>query len=177
MKIPHHKLLFTIVLFCAFFSGILTLQSGPTDSINKVDSLGLRQGYWKINNQMVHLEGYSDEQIVEEGSYVDNLKEGLWISYYPDGTKKSEITYKFDYPFGKVKYYYPNGNLQEEGTWLKTKWDGPYKYYYENGKLCYEWNYVKGQREGIQTYYEENGTIKHSGIWKNGVEEKEEKKF
>lgn len=140
------------------------------DTINREDSSGTRRGYWKIFNRMLYLPDYKDDQIVEEGLYLNNKKEGVWKQYFNNGKIKSIITYKTNTPNGHVKFFYSNGNPLEEGNWVFGKWEGEYKYYYENGQLSYDWKFVNGKREGLQKYFNEAGELKYKGIWKGGAE-------
>jgi antitoxin component YwqK of YwqJK toxin-antitoxin module len=101
----------------------------------------------------------------------NNLKQGIWVSFYKNGFKKSEITYLNGKKNGYAVIYFENGNISEEGTWMVNKWTGKYRSYYRNGKLRYRWNYnEKGNRSGYQAYYYENGNIKIEGDWDNGKE-------
>ncbi len=147
---------------------ILTININPafaqTDTLNKTDANGLKQGYW--------ITYYPNSKIKqEEGKYINNKKEGVWKFYYPSGKIKQEVTYKNNRPDGYVKIYYENGNLSEEGIWKGNKWVGKYKFYHKNGKVAYDWNYnERGKREGLQKYFYENGNIMIEGNWKNGKE-------
>lgn len=172
-----------LILLVAFFSSFhikaqtkkpvsKSAKSAPVkETLNFTDSIGQKQGLWKIDNTIVQNPEYSENAVVEEGRFVNNKKEGLWIAYFSNGKKKSEIVYKNNIPNGRVKFYYPNGNVLEEGTWINSRWEGKYKYYYENGQISYDWNFLNGRREGVQKYFSETGELKYSGIWKNGLEE------
>lgn len=140
------------------------------DTINYTDVNNLKQGHWKIYNITKKLPGYTDDQLVEEGKYINNKKEGIWTQYYNNGSVKNEITYKNNVAHGYARFFYKNGKLSEEGTWINNKWDGKYKYYYESGKLSYDWTFVNGKREGLQKYYYENGNLNYEGEWKAGNE-------
>ena len=55
---------------------------------------------WDINNTVWY-----------EGNYKDGLKEGLWIFYSIDSTKKSEINYKNGKMHGVRKIYNSNNQI------------------------------------------------------------------
>lgn len=150
------------------FSQTFEILNG--DTINYVDANNMKQGAWKINNKTKKLPGYEDSQLVEEGDYVNNKKEGIWNQYYNNGKLKSEITYSNNLPKGYAKFYYKNGFISEEGSWVNNKWEGKYKYYYETGQIAYDWNFVNGKREGNQKYYYENGQLHYDGDWLKGEE-------
>ena len=105
------------------------------DTINKKDAMGKMQGKWIITGKNKRLPGYSPDAKIEEGSYKDSKKVGVWIGYYSNGKTKNEITYKFGRPNGPYKTYYVTGILEEEGNWDGGKESGTLTEYYENGDL------------------------------------------
>jgi antitoxin component YwqK of YwqJK toxin-antitoxin module len=174
------------VCFFIFFLGFFSfLQQGYAqkfellkgDTINQEDASGIKKGHWMIYNRTKKLPDYTDDQLVEEGQYINNRKEGIWKAYHNNGKLKSEITYVSGRPNGFSKFYYKSGLPNEEGTWVNGKWDGNYKFYYENGQLSYDWNYVNGKREGVQLYLHENGNKMYEGAWKDGQENGELKEY
>ncbi len=169
------KLLIQIsVLFVALF-GFELQANGPDinisgSKINYTDSSGLRQGYWQITGDISIEEGYRKNQVIEEGEYLNNKREGLWKKYYPTGSLRSEINYSDNHPYGDYKTYYPEGNIEEEGTWLSNRNIGTFKRYHENGKIAQEFNFnTAGKREGEQTYYYATGVCQMKVELDNGV--------
>ncbi len=141
------------------------------DTINRRDANDMRHGWWRIRNIDGKFKGYEEGQLVEEGEYVNNKKNGVWTKYYPNGKKKQELTFVNNIANGYAKIYYKSGQVQEEGMWHQNKWSGHYKFYNENGNLKYDWNYnSSGKREGPQRYFHDNGVIMYAGDWKNGAE-------
>jgi len=162
------------------------------DSINATDADGKRQGRWIIYNKLMKppLQGYTDDQKVEEGRYSDAKKLGIWTAYYANGVMKNRITFESGRPFGKAIMYHENGKVAEEGLWRNNRWVGDYKLYYENGEVQHEFKFnPNGKREGFQKYYAENGQLiiegemkdsKEIGTWKEFYENgdiKSEKAF
>lgn len=137
---------------------------------NYTDSTGKRQGYWRITGALSIEEGYKKGTIVEEGEYIDNKRQGLWMKYYPTGSLKSEITYELNKPKGYYAIYFPNGEMEETGFWKENKNVGNFQRFYENGQLAQDFYFTKeGKRDGIQNYYYENGNLKMSVEVENGV--------
>lgn len=133
------------------------------DTINKVTKTMKKIGFWK------YFYDKTKTQIKSEGLFTDNNKEGIWISYYEDGTRKSEITYRKNRPIGPARFYYENGYIKEEGEWLIKHWIGSYKYCHENGNPSYEFFYdAEGNRTGEQYYYYETGELMITGKWEAG---------
>ena len=124
------------------------------DTINRVDAKNFKQGMWITFDS-------SKTNKVEEGTYLNNQKNGTWNSFYPNGKVKNSITYDRGMPKGKASFYFEDGKLWEEGTWDIDHWSGSYKFYHKNGKLAYDWNYnTQGRRTGTQKYYHENASVK-----------------
>ncbi len=139
------------------------MDKNNTDQINRVDSAGMKQGYWLITK---------NGSLVEEGEFVNNLKEGVWKAYHQNDSIKSEITFAGGKAKGDAKFYYEDGTLRECGNWQVDHWEGSYKYYYQTGELSYDWFYNdEGKREGKQTYFYSNGKTMYQGQWDNGKTE------
>lgn len=94
-------------------------QAGTTalDTLNRVDELGRKQGFWKVTAPAADKPGYADGQLVEEGRYTNSKRTGAWKRYWPNGRLMSEITYQMGRPRGAYKTYYPTGKLEEQGNW------------------------------------------------------------
>lgn len=152
----------SILFFSVVFGQTFDIYKG--DTINLTDPAGLKQGHWIVFNP-------SKTQIIEEGKYLNNKKEGIWKKYYENGKVKHELTYKANKPDGYAKFYYETGIVSEEGLWRNNKWVGEYKFFFENGNLSYEWNYNdQGKRSGQQKYYHSNGKLMIEGDWQEGKE-------
>lgn len=74
-----------------------------------------------------------------------DVREGVAVSYHPNGKKAVEAPYK-------------NGKL-----------DGVFRSYYENGKLWQTIGYLEGVEEGVSTTYFENGSKKSKEVYRNGI--------
>jgi antitoxin component YwqK of YwqJK toxin-antitoxin module len=194
MNISTFRIMRPILTILAVFAITFSFaKSGSQNSGGTTDANGLRQNHWVIYNSMRHLPGYADDAKVEEGDYKDNMKQGIWISYYPNGAVKSKITFKDNRPEGYAITYFQNGNVNEEGTWSNNRWTGPYKlnyengttqhefkyndngkrdgenkYYYPNGQLMIDENCADGKQTGVTTEYYDDGTIKAKEVFNNG---------
>lgn len=163
------NLLIFLLIVCKTFLA-QSVATGDTTK-NYTDAAGKRQGKWIILNKMVHKPGYSDDQKVEEGRYIDSKKTGIWKEYYPNNNLKSKITYENNRPSGYAMMYHENGKIAEEGLWKNNRWVGDYKLYYENGQVQQEFKFnANGKREGIQKYNYENGQTMIEGNWAEGKE-------
>jgi len=155
---------FILIFFLSNFTFSQTSETYNEETINVVDATNKKQGKWIFFDN-------SKTQIVEEGTFVNNRRDGIWKKYYSSGKIKHEITYVKGKPNGYAKFYYENGNLSEEGLWKGTKWVGEYKFYFENGNMAYLWQHDEtGKRTGQQKYFYENGNIMIEGEWTEGKE-------
>lgn len=165
------KNIILIVLFIICNTGFAQVPASADTTNNFTDAAGKKQGKWVILNKMVHKPGYTDEQKVEEGRYVDSKKVGIWKEYYPNNNLKSKITYENNRPNGYAIMYHDNGKIAEEGLWKNNRWVGDYKLYYENGQVQQEFKFnTAGKREGIQKYNYDNGQTMIEGNWAEGKE-------
>jgi hypothetical protein len=77
---------------------VVALVKDTIHGENVTDSKGKRQGHWVITNKTEHLKDYDSTAKVSEGYYSDNMKEGEWIEYNPNGSVKSKTIFKDDKP-------------------------------------------------------------------------------
>ncbi len=185
---------FILVTFLISCSATLVLlaphslaQSGG--NLNVVDVNGLRQGYWKINAQMLGAVEFNNPgKVIKEGYYKDSKPTGVWTEQHIDGTVTEwlyddtssraiaqrfyqdanhnmlyETRYKGNLHDGPAKIYYPNGGkLAVELTWSNGRIDGPMKTYYPNGKVCEEGWWIESYwaYSGYTLYNEQGKVIK-----------------
>lgn len=163
----------SILVFCILLGGSLKSQaSDPKTALreNFTDENGHRQGYWRITGAIGSDEGYKDANLIEEGDYTDNKRQGIWKKYYPSGALLSEITFMDNKPYGNYKTFYSNGNVEEEGYWKGNKNTGSFKRYHENGNPSNVFTFNdKGKRAGMQSYFYENGKVQMTVEIDNGV--------
>ncbi|WP_282080952.1 right-handed parallel beta-helix repeat-containing protein [Aquimarina algiphila] len=83
-------------------------------------------------------------KILDEGKYVNNKKEGVWSSYYLNGSIQNKIDYVNGKKNGSAIFYYRHGSVMEERTDINNL-NGNTKYYFENGTLANEIYYEDGK--------------------------------
>jgi antitoxin component YwqK of YwqJK toxin-antitoxin module len=158
--------------FFALLICFCTMAGQASESTNSTDAEGRRIGYWIITGSIKPTKGYRAEQVIEEGRYEASKKTGLWKRYYPNGKLLSEITYVNNIPNGPYKTYYDSGVKEEEGNWTFNKNTGDFKRYHPNGQVSQEFTFnSNGIRDGHQKYYHENGQVELEVQISNGKEE------
>ncbi len=150
--------LFSVLILMIFTS--VTSFANNVKELNRRDESGRKQGYWVIKGFMSNEADFSPNAIVEEGSYTDDRKEGIWKRYFYNGNMRSEITYNADRPNGSYTVYYENGQVEERGNWARNKNTGEFRRFHNNGKPQQVFYFTdKGLRNGMQRYYHENGQL------------------
>ncbi|MEI6764300.1 MAG: hypothetical protein WCM76_01590 [Bacteroidota bacterium] len=86
---------------------------------------------------------YANHAKYMEGGYLNDKRDGLWISWYQNGNKWSEGNFKNGLDDGKRTGWYENGKKHFDGTYKDGKKIGMWKFYDENGLLLKEVDYDK----------------------------------
>lgn len=106
---------------------------------------------------------------LDKGSKAGNdKKDGVVKQYRPDGSIKTEITFKDGVKNGPAKSYYKNGKLRQEINYVNNVKDGPVVTYYENGKKYQVTPYANGQIEGKRLKYRMDGKLMAEVPYHNG---------
>lgn len=162
---------------------LLLLLAGPAfalaqDTLNVVDEMGRKQGYWKVLAPKAEKPEYEDGQLIEEGRYTNSKRIGLWRRYWPNGKVMSEINYQMGRPKGDYKTFYPTGKVEEQGTWDLDRNTGVFKRWHPNGQLAQDFIFNQyGIRDGEQKYYHENGQLAVQVSVEEGKEDGALKRF
>ena len=140
----------------------------PNKSIRRQESFfdGISQG--------MITEYAADSTIMIQGEYVDGTKERFWIENV--NGYRDEGEYLEDMREGMWKSYYPNGNLYFEGKFLDDIPDGKQIWYYENGKIKKSGEYSMGLRTGEWRYFDEEGKLFLTVEYERGIEVKYDSK-
>ena len=113
------------------------------------------------------VEKYARHRPIEEEKYVtfsygyvdlNDQKEGLWISYFSNGNKKSEEHYHQGQLEGLSILYNPFGTKSSEGYYHESKQEGLLIFYFLDGTKQLEGRNHQNQREGLWIFYNEDGT-------------------
>ena len=114
-------------------------------------------------------EWYGNGQIMQDGNYVNSLKDGKWIYYRSDGSIQKVVNYQNGQKEGEAMTSYLNGNNKIIENFSLGLMHGKFVAYRLDGKLEYEANYVKGIKHGMSTWWGENGKKTHERYFQNGV--------
>jgi antitoxin component YwqK of YwqJK toxin-antitoxin module len=81
----------------------------------------------------------------EEGEYVDDERNGEWISTNNQGVVVFKGSYELGIPVGKHIYYYSDGKVKMKGEYQAGEKEGDWNYYDETGLLENTINYKEGK--------------------------------
>lgn len=178
------------------------------DTLNQRNAYGQKNGYWKIYGNLKQAQGLEplnpnkrdkdDTMLVQEGTYIADLKTGVWKTYFPDGKLASQEEFKNDQRSGKFVSYYENGCLSGDGTFQNHGYFGKCRRYSKDTcgkvvkirfdepqpiKITAEYNHelykIQNSKEnrdclpdqvadGQHTFYYRDKTICQEGEFKNG---------
>jgi hypothetical protein len=122
-KVMRYILLFFLLASLNSYSQLKSYMIGVKgDTLNKVDSKGMKQGKW-VN----HYEGVRSEPgYEEEGIYVNGRKEGGWRLYSIDGDLAGLENYRWGNKDGVCQYFNKAGELTREEGWRAMNPDKQY---------------------------------------------------
>ena len=87
----------------------------------------------------IYQEYHQNGQLKIEGlNNIYRNREGLWVSYYDDGTKWSENFYSNGIKSGHSVTFFPSGNVRYVGEYRNDERFGTWKFYDEQGNLTNE---------------------------------------
>lgn len=165
---------FKFFLSFLFFGMMICTSSAfsidQDDKLNKTDADGKKQGKWIYFGKDRPEDGYPANGKIEEGTYKDDRKEGLWIKYHNDGvTPRLKGEYINNRPQGSYVKYHPNGKIKEQGSFEKNMYRDSLIRYNENGKVEYQANYNEnGKEQGKVKYFYGNGQVEFEYTSQNG---------
>lgn len=123
--------------------------------INQTDGNNFKTGHWIYYGKDRPEMNYCSDCKVEEGEYVNDRKEGVWIKYYSNGNPKLKGEFKNGRPHGPYEKFWENGNIKERGCFRnKTCLNDSVYFYNEEGELI--------RTDLIKYKYSPNGRIKES---------------
>ncbi len=173
-------LLFFLYTTSAAFSALpVDFVINQDEKINKKDQKGKKQGKWVYYGKDRPSEGYPNNAKIEEGTYKDDRKEGVWIRYYEDGvTPKIKGEYKNNRPEGSYVKHSPKGIVIEKGVFAQGKYTDSLIRYHENGQVEYQAFYNEtGAEQGTVKYFYANGQLEYEYKTENGKPQGEAKRY
>lgn len=151
---------------------------------NQTDSKGLKQGYWEEKAPTGATKGnYVNDQkdgnwisygangnLIRIESYSQGLRNGIYVEIDQRGYLVAEMYYVNDLIEGVAKRFYYGTNPASVIEYRHGKINGKKKVYYENsaGKLTEESDYKDDVKDGRSLFYAINGDPVADYTYKNG---------
>ena len=151
------KRLLLIVLPLLLIVGCSSSQKEyDINHIEKLNGVYIKE----ISNEIVNGEVFQmvGDMKLPLGKLKDGKNEGKWISWYPNGQKWSEETYKNGYSNGLSTSWYEDGQKKFEGTYKDGECDGLTTWWYGNGQKMYEGTYKDGESIS-EKHWDEDGSV------------------
>nr|HAD53484.1 hypothetical protein [Algoriphagus sp.] len=132
---------------------------------------GKKQGLWNYYNP-------KNNTLLTRGKFENDQREGVWISFFPNGKKMLEAEYKNGVLFGPAEVYDNDGFLKRKLIFQDSLLVGKYvEYYGSTGQpdfvdpkaIFTEGQYEKGQKSGQWIYYYPSSEVLRREFYKNGV--------
>ena len=134
------------------------LMDGGYEVINSDDGVVYSQ---VIVFKNCEVEFYENGQLkFVENKNEDGKRDGLWTSWYENGQKQLEGTYKNGKEDGLFITWYENGERRSEGTWKGGKFDGLWISWYENGQKRLEGTYKYGDLVNLIGRWNVDGSVR-----------------
>ena len=130
---------------------------------------GLKDGDFIIYNEsgkITKMSTYNKDKLLKLNNYKDGQPDGIWVEWYDNGKKKSEISYQEGKKTSEANY--TNDGL----GWKQIRFleDGKtQEITYENGEKTSEGFLISGKPEGEWIYWYDNGKKVTEKTFKNGV--------
>ena len=112
----------------------------------------------------------SNGVLEEEGTYVNGEKDGDWKLYFKSGPLEGEGAFKAGKKEGLWKHYFEDGQLESTGQYKEDKEHGEWKRYHGNGQLYAIRHYNEGKRTGDWKFYSKTGQLTHEGAYKDSYQ-------
>lgn len=160
----------TIILVCLIYFGTLvSFSQSESEPLNNSDSVGLKQGRW------IHYYNNYDPPYFDVGIYLNDVKEGVWRSFYLDSTLKQDVEFVNGIKNGTFRTYRKDGRIHGRGKYVNGKLDSIFLGYDTLGHLISKLTWEKGELVDYE-YYNPNakptGTLELVGgkqfVWVNG---------
>lgn len=139
----------------------------------KVEYQVLQSEPKKLNG--LYISYYPDGTVQSKGHYLNGQQHGKWTYYFQNGNRKSSGYYSGGQKSGAWDYYYESGKSSQAGRMHANKKTGIWKYYYESGGIKSEGEFIEDKNQGLWNYYQEDGTLKATATFNKGKGNYEER--
>lgn len=147
------KKIIILNLIILFGFTVLGQQTNNYNHCNCLETInyskdGLKNGQYRL---------MSNGKLIENGNYLNDKKDGLWIVNNTNAVLISEINYSKGELNGDFKQYYYQGQPKINAKFENNKPIGHWKYYSKKGKVIKSGKYENGKATGNWKVFKSNG--------------------
>ncbi len=136
----------------------LTNSWSPTGKAMVINGVGLFESYYD-----------SAGSVYETGQIINGLRSGLWkTNSVFSGNVSVETNYSDGQPNGLYKSYYEDGSINSEGSFKAGKREGEWMWYFTNGSVETSVSFKNGKKEGVQPFYNDKDVLLRTELYENG---------
>ena len=160
--------------------GYTTVRQAPNGVIHILTSANFPGLHYEFNEAWLYDRGEKQEVRGERNDGY--LLDGKQTTYYPDGRKQHEVTYKDGYKSGRERFWNPDGSLRWQWQRNLKSHRGTWTHYWPNGqkRIVSEWNLHPTPRDlktpltgcvadGPARHYDRQGRLTATYHFKNGL--------
>lgn len=139
--------------------------------VNVVDSDGRRQGRW--------VRYYEHGTVMYDGRFRDGYPDGLFVRFYGNGMRQSELAYSDSGTVADAVIYHPNGFVAARGRYVNRMKVGEWEFYsrFSDGYVMVREWYEDNMRNGVSVKMYEDGVVAERITYRNDTASGEWTKF
>jgi antitoxin component YwqK of YwqJK toxin-antitoxin module len=122
-----------------------------------------KEGLWQFYSE------FENSYKVSEELYTGNLRNGISVKLYPDGSVAEKQFFLNDTVQGEWIKYYPNGTICLKSTLASGKINGKFEAWFDNGVQQFSGEYRNDKRNGTWFIYENDGKLRYKLEYINGI--------
>ena len=111
---------------------------------------------WQI---VLENKGWLESQNIPLPSNLEELANGVGVTFHENGQLKARTNYKNDLLEGLYELFYENGQLGIRANYKNGLKEGLYELFYENGQLKEKSNWKNGKCHGLFESFYKNGQL------------------
>jgi antitoxin component YwqK of YwqJK toxin-antitoxin module/peroxiredoxin len=103
-----------------------------------------------------------------EGPLEDDLQQGEWSFWHPNGQLEARGGYVSDERDGPWTHWYEDGTLRMRGEYRGERQEGLWEFWHPNGQPSCRGEYRVGREQGEWTFWHTNGAVRQRGCFDAG---------
>jgi antitoxin component YwqK of YwqJK toxin-antitoxin module len=113
----------------------------------------------------------ADDQPISRGSSANQLRQGPWTIFAPNGARLATGEFADGVPVGPWKMFHPDGSVQECATLVRGIRDGAAATWHGNGQLESRGRLAAGVPAGPWVFFAADGALDaaRTGHYRNGT--------